>query len=112
VNCYAAEAGLKFILDVGTDAIEERVRYLTGRCMDGLEKIGWPSVTPRHAGRRGPMVAIEAKDSAALFAALMERGIATSCRDRNIRATFHFYNSDEDVDTFIAAMAGCRARFR
>jgi len=58
------------------------------------------------------MVAIEAKDSEALFATRMERGIATSYRDRNIRATFHFYNNDEDVDTFIAAMAGYRARFR
>ena len=26
VNCYAAEAGLKIILEFGTDEIEERVR--------------------------------------------------------------------------------------
>ena len=50
VNCYAAEAGLKIILEVGTDAIEERVRDLTRLCMERLEAIGWPSVTPR-AGR-------------------------------------------------------------
>jgi len=112
VNCYAAEAGLKMILDVGTDVIEERIRHLTARCMDGLEQIGWPSVTPRHDGRRGPMVAIEAKNSAALLAALMERGIVTSYRDRNVRATFHFYNTEEDVDTLIAALAAYRAQFR
>src|SRR5580704_10408729 len=29
VNCYAAEAGLKIILEVGTDVIEERIQYLT-----------------------------------------------------------------------------------
>src|ERR1700730_3984664 len=36
VNCYAVEAGLKIILEVGTDAIEERVRYLTPLYMDTL----------------------------------------------------------------------------
>ena len=58
VNCYAAEAGLDIILEVGTDAIEARVRELTRRCMTGLESIGWPSVTPAEDTRRGPMVAI------------------------------------------------------
>ncbi len=46
VNCYAAEAGLKIILDIGTDIIQERVTYLTRLCMDRLEEIGWPSITP------------------------------------------------------------------
>src|SRR5579864_9040219 len=46
VNCYAVEAGLKIILEVGTDVIEERVQYLARLCMDRLEEIGWPSITP------------------------------------------------------------------
>src|SRR5882762_8436691 len=46
-NCYAVEAGLKIILEVGTDVIEARVRYLTRLYMDRLEEIGWPSITPR-----------------------------------------------------------------
>ena len=37
VNCYAAEAGLRIILEVGSDAIEERVRALTRRCV-GAQK--------------------------------------------------------------------------
>ena len=68
VNCYAAEAGLKIILEVGTDAIEERVRALTRRCMSGLESIGWASVTPAEDERRGPMVCVPARDIAHLFA--------------------------------------------
>jgi len=58
VNCYAAEAGLKIILEVGTAAIEERVRVLTRRCLTGLESIGWASVTPAADERRGPMVCV------------------------------------------------------
>lgn len=111
VNCYAAEAGLKIILEVGTDAIETRVRALTRRCMDGLEGIGWAAVTPPQEERRGPMVAVASRDPARLFARLTEQGIVTSFRDNNIRATVHFYNSEDDIDAFVAAMQSARAEF-
>jgi len=111
INCYAAEAGLKIILEVGTDAIETRIRALTRRCMDGLEGIGWAAVTPRQEQRRGPMVAVASRDPARLFARLTEQGIVTSFRDANIRATVHFYNSEDDIDAFVAAMQNARAEF-
>jgi selenocysteine lyase/cysteine desulfurase len=110
VNCYAAEAGLKIILEVGTEAIAERVRALTRRLMSGLESIGWASVTPAEDERRGPMVCVPARDIAQLFATLMEQDIVTSFRDNNIRATVHFYNSEDDIDRFVAALKTSRAR--
>lgn len=112
VNCYAAEAGLEFLLGVGTPAVEERVTALTARCMDRLDEIGWPAVTPRQDQRRGPTVAIPSRDSGLLTAKLMERDIVTSHRDNNVRAAFHFYNNDEDVETFIAAMRDLRKELR
>ena len=57
------------------------------------------------------MVAVPARDTAQLFARLMEQDIVTSFRDANIRATIHFYNSEADIDTFVAAMQGHRARY-
>ena len=111
VNCYAAEAGLKILLEADPSQIETRVRALTARCLQRLEEIGWPAVTPADDARRGPMVAIPTRDPAGLFAQLMEEGIVTSFRDNNIRATCHFYNTDEDVDRFVAVLAGQRARF-
>lgn len=110
VNCYAAEAGLKIILDVGTDAIEERVRSLTRRCLAGLQSIDWSSVTPSADERRGPMVCVPARDPVQLFATLMEQDIVTSFRDSNIRATVHFYNSEDDIDRLVAALKASRAR--
>jgi selenocysteine lyase/cysteine desulfurase len=110
VNCYAAEAGLKIILEVGSEAIEARVRALTRRCMSGLESIGWASVTPAEDERRGPMVCVPARDVAQLLATLMEQDIVTSFRDNNIRATVHFYNSEDDIDRFVAALKASRAR--
>jgi selenocysteine lyase/cysteine desulfurase len=111
VNCYAAEAGLKMLLRVGTPAIEKRVFALTRRCMEGLEEIGWPSVTPREDARRGATVAVPSRDSARLTKELMKRDIVTSHRDDNVRASFHFYNNSEDVNSVVAALKGLRGEF-
>jgi selenocysteine lyase/cysteine desulfurase len=112
VNCYAAEAGLKIILEVGTDIIEERIQYLTRLYMDRLEEIGWPSITPRQDERHGPMICVRAKQVAQLFGTLTQQDIVTSFRDDNLRATFHFYNCEQDVDALTQALLAHRAEFR
>ena len=111
VNCYAAEAGLKFLLAVGTPAIEKRNIALTRQCMQKLQEIGWPSVTPVQDERRGATVAVSSRDSGALSKELMKRDIVTSHRDDNVRASFHFYNNDDDVNSFVAAMKDLRTSF-
>ncbi|HKU15132.1 MAG TPA: aminotransferase class V-fold PLP-dependent enzyme [Steroidobacteraceae bacterium] len=112
VNCYAAEAGLQTLLRVGTPAIEKRIRTLTRQCMQGLQEIGWPAITPDRDERRGATVCIASRDSAGLFEELGKRDIVTSFRDDNLRASHHFYNNSDDVATFIAAMKDLRDRFR
>ncbi len=111
VNCYAAEAGLKMLLKVGTAAIEKRIYALTKHCMQRLEEIGWPSITPVPDARRGATVAVPSRDSAQLSAELMKHDIVTSHRDDNVRASFHFYNNGDDVESFIAAMRELRGGF-
>ena len=111
VNAYAAEAGLEFLLAVGTSAIEKRNYALTRLCMQKLEEIGWPSITPRADERRGATVAVPSCNSAGLSKELMKRDIVTSHRDDNVRASFHFYNNDDDVGSFIAAMKDLRGSF-
>jgi selenocysteine lyase/cysteine desulfurase len=109
-NCYAAEAGLKVLLDVGTPAIEKRIVALTRRCMQKMQEMDWPSVTPVEDARRGATVAIEARGSAELCAQLMKRNIVSSFRDDNVRASFHYYNNDDDVEAFTAAMKNLRGQ--
>src|ERR1700749_1362178 len=104
VNCYAAEAGLELLLGVGTTAVDKRVVALTRGCMDGLEQIGWPSVTPCEDARRGATVAVPSRDSARLSKELMKRDIVTSHRDDNVRASFHFYNNEDDAGIFVKAL--------
>jgi selenocysteine lyase/cysteine desulfurase len=111
VNCYASEAGLKFLLGVGTQNIEKRNQALTRRCMERLAEIGWPSVTPTPDARRGATVCVPSRDAGALSKELMNRDIVTSHRDANLRASFHFYNNEADIESFIAAMKDLRDTF-
>jgi selenocysteine lyase/cysteine desulfurase len=96
---------------VGTPAIEKRNYSLTRRCMQKLEEIGWPSITPAENERRGATVAVPSRDSGGLSKELMKRGIVTSHRDDNIRASFHFYNNEDDIGSFIASMKELRESF-
>ena len=107
-NCYAAAAGLDIILDLDIDRIERHVRALTGRCMDRLLEAGCKLATPRDDARRGPQVAICATDDNALVAKLAARNVVTSCRAGNVRATFHCYNNEADVEALIEALLANR----
>jgi selenocysteine lyase/cysteine desulfurase len=111
VNCYAAEAGLRILLRVGAPAVESRIRALTRRCLQRLAEAGWPSVTPTSDERRGATVALPSRDSAGLTAELRQRDIVASHREANVRASFHFYNNEDDVDAFVAAVASLRDAF-
>ncbi len=108
VNCYAAEAGIGLIRGIGVDAIEARIRDLTGDAMDRLADAGCKLATPREDHRRGPQVAIRSSDAAALTARLAARGVITSWRDGNVRAMFHAYNDASDVDALIEGLRANR----
>ena len=74
----------------------------------GSEHLQVASVTPQQDERRGATVAVPSRDAARLSVELMKQDIVTSHRDDNLRASFHFYNNDDDVESFIAAMKEMR----
>jgi selenocysteine lyase/cysteine desulfurase len=103
-SCYAAEAGLGVILDIGVEAIGSRVRAVTRYALDKLAQAGLSVATPDDDRVRGPMVAIRANDDAGLVQRLLDERIVTSSRDGKLRAGFHFYNNHADVDRFVDAL--------
>lgn len=111
-NCYAAEAGLDIILGLGTEAIGRQVRATTRYALDRLAEAGISIATPAEDELRGPMIAIRASDDEELVRRLMARRIVTSSRDGNLRAGFHFYNDEADVDGWIEALRAERHLLR
>lgn len=102
LSCYAADAGLDIIFDYGPQAIEGRVRQLTARAFERFAEEGYDIATPQSSS--GPMVAIRSKDASSLVQRLIERDIVTSDRDGNVRAGFHFYNDESDVERLIEGL--------
>lgn len=107
-NCYAAEAGISLIAEIGVPAIEARIRQLTGAAMDRLAAAGCVLATPRDDARRGPQVAIRSKDAAAMTERLARRGVVASWREDKVRAMFHAYNHVSDVDALIEGLTSNR----
>jgi selenocysteine lyase/cysteine desulfurase len=80
-------------------------RYALVRLQDANIRVG----NPVSDDRRGPLISIPSRDQNALVAALAEQNIVTSSRDRRLRAGFHAYNHEPDVDVFITALIDHRA---
>ncbi|MGH3012909.1 MAG: aminotransferase class V-fold PLP-dependent enzyme, partial [Gaiellaceae bacterium] len=104
-NIYAGLAGIDLVEEIGVAATEEHVRGLTAQLIEGVDDLGGRVVTPRDPERRGPLVAVASTDEHALVAALEADGVVTSSRDGNLRVSFHGYNSREDVEAVVVALA-------
>ena len=100
-NIYAGVAGVGVILEAGVPAIQEHVRGLVARLMAGLEELGAKVATQP----LGPLVCVRSTDAPAFVAALAEDAIVASERDSNLRISLHLYNTEDDVDAVLAALA-------
>jgi selenocysteine lyase/cysteine desulfurase len=104
-SIYAGIAGMELVEEIGVGDIEEHVRGLTALLVEGVDELGGRVVTPRDPERRGPLVAVASTDEHALVAALDAEGIVTSSRAGNLRISPHAYNSTEDIEAVVAALA-------
>ena len=66
------------------------------------------SVSPKKRKRHGALICVKSTDVDELVAALGRFGIVTSERDGNVRISPHAYNSLEDIDLVLEALAANR----
>ena len=103
-NCYAAEAGLQILAEIGLPAIENRIVELTAAIISEAGSAGYTLAMPDDPERHGAMVSLRTHDEQALVASLEDQGIVTSCRFDNLRIAPHFYNNQHDIDTLFRAL--------
>jgi selenocysteine lyase/cysteine desulfurase len=104
-NAFAAVAGLDLLQSVGLDTIASQVARLVERFVSGARDGGFELLTPRDAARHGPLVVLRAIDAVELVKRLATRGIIASARGSGVRISFHAYNTDDDVDAVLRALA-------
>jgi len=104
-NIYAGVAGLGLLEETGVPAIEAHVAGLNTRLISGLLDLGADVVTPVDPAHRGPMVCARSTDAPALVASLAEEDFVCSLRDANLRIASHYYNTVDDIDALLDALA-------
>jgi selenocysteine lyase/cysteine desulfurase len=102
---YAGIAGIELMQEVGVAETREHVTALNERLIAGVDDLGGTVVTPRDPEKRGALVCIASTDAPGLVAELEKDGIVTSDRDGNLRVSAHAYNTVEDIDAVLAALA-------
>jgi selenocysteine lyase/cysteine desulfurase len=104
-SIYAGIAGMELMEEIGIAETREHVLELNSRLIDGLDELRVRLVTPRRHKRRGALLCVASTDVEELVRQLAREGIVTSSRDGNLRLSAHCYNSAEDVDVVLAALA-------
>jgi selenocysteine lyase/cysteine desulfurase len=104
-SIYAGVAGIELMEEIGIADTRQHVLALNSRLIDGLDDLKATIATPRRPKRRGALICVKSTDAPALVDALARDGIVTSSRDGNLRVSAHCYNSTDDVDEVLAALA-------
>jgi len=105
MEAYVARAGMAWLREIGLDAIGEWTTHLGARAVEGALERGLEVMGPSESSRRAPTTAIACADSHAAEAAMRARGFIASARGPAIRLAPHFYNTTEDVDLALDALA-------
>lgn len=98
---------LGLINEIGIDTVWERIATLTNRLEEGLRKLDFTIISPRGEGQRSGILVAEKpdRDSDELMKRLGEREIDVTSRRGWLRFAPHFYNSSQQIDEVLNALA-------
>ncbi len=109
-----AALGIFECLDGGMPAVEERISGLTSYAIAGLERLGYPVVSPQGDGECSGIGCFklhpERQDinSQQLVDELASRNIHLAARGDVVRISPHFYNTLEEIDVLLNALEDFR----
>lgn len=98
LSYLAAEHSFALVEEIGLDRIGAYDLALADRCRAGARELGMSPVEAR-----SPIVALPGQGAAA--ERLKAAGVEASVRAGNLRAAFHLYNTEEDVDRLLEVLA-------
>lgn len=98
---------MKVLLREGLENIERKIKKLGTILIEGLVDSGFELQTPVDEERR-LFVNVKVKNNRDLEAELYKRRIAVSARVGGLRISPHFYNSEEEIETFLKELRALR----
>ena len=106
IGIYGLRESLRILLDVGMSEVAERVRMLVQLLRRRLEERGFEVITPADPQRHAGIVTASRPDidTSVLHARLKQQGFICSLRENRLRISPHFYNTEEEIEKFCAAL--------
>ena len=102
---YTANGGLDIVLEISSERICERSRYLTNDLIARAREHGWNVRAPQEPERRSSIVMLEIERPEEVVRALVNRDIITDSRPGLLRISPYFYNTIEENALVIDAIA-------
>ena len=109
INLYVARAGLAMVNEIGAPRIRAWHEALARRLIDGGRARGLRLHGPDDVARKTASTAFAVDDAHAVERAMRERGVLPSARGPVVRLAPHFYNTLDDVDAALDALAAVTA---
>lgn len=107
----ALQAGLNYFEKIGIEAIESHNLYLEKRLVEGLQSIrGVEILSPKGPGESAGIVSFMTADNARIARELEVNKIRVSSRGSGIRTAPHFFNTADEIDKAVSAVAKVFAR--
>jgi len=103
---FALGAALDLLLELGVEAIGQRVLELTATLVEGLEQRGAEVLSPRGPGEASGIVSFRWRDEEPVrtVSRLRKLGVCVEARRGGVRASPHFYNDAGDLQRLIEGL--------
>jgi selenocysteine lyase/cysteine desulfurase len=103
----ALGASINLLLEVGIEEIQKRIKLLTDHLVEGLKRKGWRIYSPRTASEWSGIIsfASDKQDMQEIQRHLRDEfRIVIARRLGRLRASPHFYNTEEEIDQLVDAL--------
>jgi len=103
---FALGAAIDLLLEIGVEAIAQRVLELSDTLVRGLTERGAEVLSPRSEGEASGIVAfrLAGEDPTDTVRRLEAAGVFAAARRGAVRASPHFYNDEGDIDRLLGAL--------
>jgi len=100
----AFRVALDFLVEVGIESVERQALHLTDLLLDYLRESPYEIRSSLESKHRSAIVSFSGKENQRLMERLKERRIVVSLRERGIRVSPHFYNTEEEIERLIEVL--------
>jgi selenocysteine lyase/cysteine desulfurase len=103
---HTALGGQEVVDEIGSSAVAERNRQLTGHLVDACRGAGLDLTIAGDPECRSAIVMIRHEDPAGAVRHMADHGVIVDYRPGHVRVSPHFYNTEAEIEQCVGVLAG------